>query len=409
VLSILDTAPSGDIYDSNILLSASTNELSDCRFSAFDQAFDFMGSVLASVDGLHHTAKILLTHGGDYSYYVQCRARTGNVDPASAKIMFGYIVRGSAQSAAGGFADNDPPIILNPAPFGNVTVAAVALSCATNEKATCNFDTVDAGYDSMRGAMDDSNGGIDHSKVVSLSKPGAYTYYIRCKDAFGNVNLNSAEIDFKFTPRMVAGPAISNVSPSGTVYQKIVSLIVSASAPSECRYSATDKDFDFMKDNFITSDGLQQQAIVTLNGFGQYSYFVRCKGKNDNKDMVSKVISFEYQNPEKKDVANTVPAFVCSVYQMGGGNGACNDAQDCVCDPDCPAAPDPGADPDCLKIALPAQTTDKKWLSVVMISLLVAAVFGVILKNRMNGKGADEDKDDGDNDRPEKFKSPWEI
>jgi hypothetical protein len=413
-LLILETAPSGEIYDSNVVLSVLTNELSDCRFSGFDQVFDVMASAFVSSDGLHHTAKLLLMHGGDYSYYIQCRGRTGNVDPVSAKIIFSYISRGSAQSPAAssagdGVADNEPPIILNPAPSGNLPVAAAALSCTTNEKATCRYDTADAGYDSMHGVMDDSNGGIDHNKIVSLPNPGAYTYYIRCKDASGNVDINSAKIYFNFTPRMVAGPVISNVSPSGTVYQKIVSLIVSASVPSECRYSTTDKDFDLMKDDFITKDGLQQQAVVTLNGFGQYSYFVRCEGKNDNKDMVSKVISFEYQNPEKKDVANVVPAFVCSVYQMGGRNGACNNAQDCVCDPDCSAVPDPGADPDCSKVTETSQTTDKKWLSFAAVSLLAAVVVVVILKNRMNGKGVDEDGENGDNNRPEKFRSPWEI
>jgi len=415
-LFILDAAPSGDIHDSNVVLSVSTNEFSDCRFAAFDQAFDVMDSAFVSADGLHHTAKLSLMHGGNYSYYVRCRARAGNVDPVSAKITFNYLAAGSAQSPAVGssgavFADTDPPVIMNTAPSGNLTVAAASLSCATNEKATCRYDTADTGYDSMQGAMNDSNGGIDHNKILSLPKPGIYTYYIRCKDAAGNADLNSAEISFKFTPLMVAGPVISNVSPSGTVYQNIVSLIISVNVPSECRYSADDKDFDLMKDDFITSDGLQQQAIVSLNGFGQYSYFVRCKGKSDNKDTVSKVISFEYQNPEKKE-AVTGPLVVCAGYQMGGNNGVCNNAQDCVCDPDCPAAPDPAADPDCLKITRPSQTTDENWLRsapVLSLTAVVAAIVVVMLISRMKGKEADGEEENKNNDRQENFKSPWEI
>lgn len=415
-LFILDTAPSGSIRDSNVVLSVTTNEFSDCRFAAFDQAFDVMDSAFVSTDGLHHTAKLSLMHGGDYSYYVQCRARAGNVDPVSAKITFNYLAAASAQPPATGssgavFADTNPPVIMSPAPSGNLTVAAASLSCATNEKATCKYDTADTGYDSMQGAMNDSNGGIDHSKIVSLAKPGVYTYYVRCKDAAGNADLNSAEISFKFTPLMVAGPVISNVSPSGTVYQDIVSLIISVNVPSECRYSADDKDFDLMKDDFITSDGLQQQAIVSLNGFGQYSYFVRCKGKSDNKDTISKVISFEYQNPEKKE-AVTGPLVVCAGYQMGGNNGACDNAQDCVCDPDCPNSPDPAADPDCLKITRPPQTADVNWLKSAPV-LSLAAVFAVIvvamLINGARNKDEDEWEEGKDNGRPENFKSPWEI
>jgi len=404
-------APTGTSYDSSAILTVITNEPADCRYGSSDKSFGLMTLNFNSTDNLYHYASASQSKYGVYTYYARCRDISGNVDAASAKITFRYASQApvATNSSSSVVADRTPPVISAMAPSGRINSARVTVSCVTDEKATCKYDTVDADYASLANTMDSANGGTSQSKAITLPGPGDYTYYVRCKDVFGNKNGKSAKIDFTFARIQAGGPAISSLLPTGSVYQKTLALMVYSDEISDCRWATTDESYDAMTGNFSTQDGHNQQGAVALGDYGQYNYYVRCKDEDGNVDAASSVINFEYKNPDPGSEtpvsdsgsrSSTVPnQSNCGKPTLGNSDGTCNNATDCVCDPDCPAAPDSGADPDCVS-AGPGSGTKTNGMGLIIMAFLgllfVVAIIaiGTIIKKR---SGADE-MQDGESD-----------
>ena len=386
--------PSGTLYSAaGVTLSVVTDVAAVCRYSWSDKDFDSMTLPMASSDGLNHSAAAVLSKYGYYTYYVRCRDGSGNVNQVAGKIIFHYATTYVAPPPTP--ADTTPPTISNLAPSGDINTATVTISCSTNEVSICKYGTTDGDYDSLTDTMDTA-GGLNHSKDITLTDAGQYTYYVRCKDAKGNKDTTSNQIGFNYVAPVKDGPVISDLQPTGAIYQKNVALIVTTDKPADCRYATTDVDFDAMQDVFSTSDGLLQQATVSLNDYGPYAYYVRCRDKDGNKDTSSQVINFEYKNPAADQINNpaaapttTSPAAVaCTKIEVGKKDGVCDNTQDCLCDPDCPVAPDTNADPDCANVV--ATGSNNSWVAVVVIGLLlliVAVVVIVIIRKR----GGDEE------------------
>ena len=271
-----------------------------------------------------------------------------------------------------------------------MSAAAVTLAVATDERANCKYDIADTDYDSLENKMDRSANAKSHYKKITLDSPGAYTYYVRCQDGSCNQDAQSTQISFTYAPPQVLGPAISGMSPSGTVYQSAVALTLTTDKPSVCRYAATDQDYDSMDGQFATSDGQQQQATVNLKDFGTYTYYVRCADSSGNKDSASQAIGFEYKdpNPQPQETAPAAPAAAqtCAEYKYGEKDGACDNAADCVCDPDCPASPDPGADPDCVQAVPPARKTNLVIFVAIAGVLLAGVIVALAVMARRRGE-----------------------
>jgi hypothetical protein len=284
-----------------------------------------------------------------------------------------------------------------------------------------------------------SSNKLYHSASIALSNLGNYVYYVRCRDIAGNANPAAVKISFRYASANVVtapaaqetaknnqppvisetplsekagtstvaitavqapGPVISNPSPSGVIYQKTVSLGIITDKPAECRYAADDRDFDSMDGQFFVADG-QQQATVNLNEYGSYNYYVRCKDVSGNKDIVSQVISFEYQNLDPPPGENVTPppaaALDCAKYTTAAADSVCDKFVDCVCDPDCPVAPDPGADPDCAKAAAGSQGkvgTSFPVFAVVSFILIAVAivVVSIIIRKRKGDDGEEAEE-----------------
>ena len=257
--------PVGVTYDSYVILSVTTNPAADCRYSWYDKAYDSMTLVFGSTDRLYHTATAVLSSTGYYTYYVRCRDDNGGVNATAGKISFR---RGSLYVAPPPPSDTTPPSISSLAPSGDIETSTTTISCSTDEAATCKYGTTDADYDSLAGPLTADSGKTSHSAEVSFDAAGAHNYYVRCKDKVGNKNTVSSIINFNYVIPVKEGPAISDLQPTGAIYQQNVALIVQTDKEADCRYSTDDTDFDSMSDSFSTNDGLLQQATVTLADFG---------------------------------------------------------------------------------------------------------------------------------------------
>jgi hypothetical protein len=348
--------PSGTVYSKYVVLAATTDKAASCRYSWLDKEYDAMTLSFSSSNKLYHTASATLAGGGNYVCYVRCKDEAGNVNSSAGRIQFYYYVAPTTYVApittttttTTKPADTSAPVISALLPAGQVAAKnkKTEISCATDEPAHCRFGTVDADYDSLTDKFDVPGSivsldpsGTSHTKTVDLGEPGNYTYYVRCEDDKGNKNTVSSKIEFEYI--LPEGPKISDLQPNGVIYESDVALFVSTDKTATCRFSEEDIDYDDMGDSFDTNDGSLHQATVNLDDYGSYVYYVRCADNDGNKNDKSETISFDYENPN--------PPAECENTVSGEKDDSCDNANDCICDPDCPTEGDK-VDADCANL-----------------------------------------------------------
>ncbi len=416
--TISSPMPLGTLYDSYVTLSVATSEPATCRYSWYDKTYDTMTLTFETANRYYHTSPQTLSQYGYYTYYVRCQDDNGNVNAAAGKISFRYAsktpVTTTTTTSPVVVKDTAAPVISSLSPSGDVKEATTSISCITDEKATCKYDVKDTDYDSMANTFDADGTGKKFSKSVTLDKAGSYTYYVRCKDQIGNKSGASSQIGFAYVIPVVEGPKISNLQPSGgTIYQKNVALILQTDKAADCRYSTEDVDYDDMEEKFSTNDGLLQQATMTLEEYGKYTFYVRCADKQGNKDDLSEIASFAYKSSQdtgdEEDITlkcevdddckdgkicqdgeckmkEKTSEMACAEITSSKKDGACDKIADCICDPDCPASGD-DVDADCANVK-PA--SDNSWIVLLLIGIVLVAVIVIIIAI-IKKRGSDEE------------------
>lgn len=357
-------SPSGAVQNEKISLSVSTNRTANCRYDIVEQDFDLMRGQFKTLNYFSHIEPITLQRSGQFVFYVKCRDKDGNI--ASGNISFEYSLRQNPVNSNEEISDNKPqiidlapsektpPAILEPKPLGKIENGEVEISVATDKAAQCNYDVFDTDYDSMENSMIADATGKIHYHKITLSLPGKYVYYVRCRDNDGNKNPTSAKINFEFEDAQNAFSengarllALENLSPRGAIYQNEAVLILSTGEDSECRYSLEDAEFEKMSELFNTQDGQLHEVQIFLENYGNYHYFARCRSRNDAEREAFALIDFEYRNPESS--LTSAPANSCQQYSLDQGDDNCDNGENCVCDPDCAQIYE--YDPDCDHIA----------------------------------------------------------
>jgi hypothetical protein len=87
-------------------------------------------------------------------------------------------------------ADTTPPTVTITAPSGQLAegTTQTTLSVTTNENATCAWATT-AGQAFASMTTFNTTGGTSHSTTLTgLTDGSSYTFYVRCKDTFGNIS-----------------------------------------------------------------------------------------------------------------------------------------------------------------------------------------------------------------------------
>jgi hypothetical protein len=175
-------------------LSLATDENATCRhattagtpYAAMPNAFTTTGTTT------HATTVGGLSEGTAYAFHVRCQDAAGNANTTDFTIGFSV-------------PDITPPGRTSGQPTGVLPAGTTetTLSLATDENATCRYDTT-AGtpYAAMPGTFS-TTGTTTHSTTVSIVSDGVdYTVLVRCQDAAGNANTSDFAIDFS-----VAQPA----------------------------------------------------------------------------------------------------------------------------------------------------------------------------------------------------------
>ena len=383
-------SPTGTVYNKYATLSVSTDKAATCRYSWYDKEYDSMTLAFTSNNKLYHVASATLAYGGNYNYYVRCKDESGNINSPAGKILFYYYVAPATPVVKTPVvttpADTAPPSISGLSPSGTVDAKEITLALSTDETASCRYGKSDLDYDLLADSFVSS--GTDHSAQVTLGAPGEYAYYVRCEDAKGNQNTVSGQIEFTYAAP--EGVKISDLQPSGVIYQNTLALIATTDKAASCRFSENNVDYDQMGDFFDTNDGFLHQATVDLPDYGFYSYYVRCTGKDGVPSDKYETINFEYQNPNPEEVVpdETSAPLACEQIQIGAKDGVCDNTQDCICDPDCPASGE-DADLDCANVVQPSG--GGSWVALLFIGLILLIIVVIVIIIIKRRGGEDED------------------
>ncbi len=403
-LIVSQLSPLGAIYAASTNLTAHTNKFAYCRYDYSDKSFDSMIFAFSTGDYVNHSAAVKLPAPGAYVYYVRCRDNSGKVNSTVGIISFSYVSyeQNSApdlvkpnqlSSTEDKKADSNvilpltdlmPPVISRLLPSGEINQKEITISCATDEPALCKYDAADTDYDSMKNLMEGEK--TSHSKKITLYNFGGYNYYVRCRDQLENKNLKSSKIAFEYmVPQFENTPEIFDLLPSGVIYQEEILLTLKTGRGADCRYDLSNIEFAEMDDGFESADGIVHQAAVSLNRFGNYIYYVRCKDKNGEPGDTLALLSFEYADPELKiafggEAKNNNGSIRCVEYIMDESDGSCVIAQDCLCDPDC-GQEEAAKDSDCANLAL--QESERKfsinWKGVIVVFCVSLAIISLIV------------------------------
>jgi len=224
-------------------------------------------------------------------------------------------------------------------PFSPVT-----LGIATNEPSICKFalnSSVD--FNAMPHDFGDSLYLYNHSIIFSLpselaeeqalklTNGGNYQLFVRCQDANGNANDKDYYIRFGIKPGPDLTPPkieITSIANNGFVpfNSSSTSLIAYTNEPSECRWDATDTDFENMQNNFVCSTkGFNTKSIyyglydcsTILEGIKDNqvnNYYFRCKDQPNEKDNSKRNINTESY---KYTLIGTLPLVITNIGPVG--------------------------------------------------------------------------------------------
>jgi chitodextrinase/PKD repeat protein len=95
--------------------------------------------------------------------------------------------------------DVTPPVISSGAPTGTLAAGTTqaTMSVASNESATCKWDTSAAtSYAAMPNTFTTTGGTFHSTQLTPLSNGQTYTSYVRCQDGAGNANTSSYTVSF---------------------------------------------------------------------------------------------------------------------------------------------------------------------------------------------------------------------
>lgn len=234
-----------------------------------------------------------------------------------------------------------PDNAIRPPNRGVKIVSSVANGCirpytplkfgiVTDEPAQCKIDTErpnsTAAFDSMEFYFGNNNYyRYNHTQEMRLPSPqaveaeaeglelennGLYNYYVRCRDANGNENVDDFLISFcvdpspDTTPPIIESTSIISGSPVSFGVSN-VSLTVNVNEPAECRWSIQDKSYEDMENSMSCSTRVYQQNAqqlypcnTVLTGIRDREnnlFYFRCKDKPQSPEGERNVNSESYK------------------------------------------------------------------------------------------------------------------
>ncbi|MCI5141774.1 MAG: hypothetical protein D3909_08610, partial [Candidatus Electrothrix sp. ATG1] len=268
-----------------IVLSFSTDEDATCRFNkGFDEDYEEMVGTLSDSFGTGHHVILGMLAEDEYTFYVRCKDREGNLSTSGTEVAF--TVSGGGDDLEDddepSVRSNLPPGRSNLLPEGTVSKTSITLKLNTDVAATCKYTDSGAGmdYSNMKKFFDTTDG-ISHEEPVSdLDAGETYTYYVRCKNiSTGVANTTDAEIIFTVdttvtlpTTSLPSDFYIRDRVRSGvsTTLQTVSNMFVSTAIAQDDTDTTDDTTTDTTDADTEDSDFLEEGHVDKGSGTGAF-------------------------------------------------------------------------------------------------------------------------------------------
>lgn len=248
-------------------LSIFVNEPSTCRYSTIDQDYSKMeneftcaqsGFSASSINqGLYECdATLTDMEVGENEFYFRCKDQSNNINQESYKFTL---------------TGTNALVITSVGPEGtfyinNITLTATTAEGAEDGKATCAYETYETDFDNMVEFI--NTGTQRHSQLLTLEN-GRYTFYIKCKDAGGNIESNSTSVYITadtFAPKLV------------NVYKDSSLIQFTLDEEAVCEYSIKEQ-FTFGNGSPTVQEGNNHKLSIDEN---TDRYYIKCEDEFDN-------------------------------------------------------------------------------------------------------------------------------
>ncbi|MFA4941285.1 MAG: choice-of-anchor Q domain-containing protein [Patescibacteria group bacterium] len=295
-------------------LSLTTNENATCRWSTtVGTSYASMTNTFSTTGSTAHSTSVTgLVDGTTYHYYVRCSDAVGNANITDFDISFSVS------------ADITPPTRSAGSPSDTLSVgtASTTLSLITNENATCRWSTAaNTSYLNMANTFSTTGTTAHSTSATGLINGTTYYYYVRCRDAAGNMNQTDFQINFSVGSDTTA-PARSNGQPSNTLPagRTSTTLSLTTSENAICRYGTTaNTEYINLPLSFTSTNSTSHTTSVSgLSNGTSYSYYIRCIDRSGNMNTNDYAIQFSVATP----VVVSTPVVFSPVGGGGGGGSA---------------------------------------------------------------------------------------
>ena len=230
------------------------------------------GSLLGSTTGA--AASITgLTASTSYSYYVKAKDAAGNVSGASNTV--------NVTTATG--ADTQAPTAPASLSSSNVTETTLDLSwnAASDNVAVTGYDIY------QNGSLLGSSTGTS-AAITGLTAATSYSYYVKAKDAAGNVSSASNTVNVTTaTPADTQAPSTPSSLVASAITETSLSLSWTASSDN---IGVT--GYDVYKDGaYFSTVGSASTSITGLTASTSYSFYVKAKDAAGNISAASNTVN----------------------------------------------------------------------------------------------------------------------
>ncbi len=264
-------ASGSTISSSSQIVTFTTDENADCRWSLADQAYGDMTGDCSGDGTTSISCEITGLADGARTVYLSCRDAALNADTVVTNSELSYTV------------DTTPPAQSSWAPTIGPTTSA-SITFTTNENADCKWSLSDQAYAGMAGDCT-GDGTTSQSCSVSGLVGGTNTVYFACRDLLGNADTASSNTPLVYTvdtnPPTQSGHNPANGS---TFKQTSKTVNFATNKAADCKWSFSDQAYADMAGD-CTGDGTTSQSC-SVSGLvgGTNTVYFACADTEGNAD-----------------------------------------------------------------------------------------------------------------------------
>ncbi len=176
-----------------VTMSLATDVNANCKYDSTDTTYALMANTFTTGQGTTSHSQVItgLTDGSSYTRYARCDVAAGGYPDTSSLTLSWNISTPPI-----------PPVLSNSQPANGTILPLdtpqIAFGVITDKSATCKYGTSDVVYASLPNTFTtDSTPQTAHSSTLTgLTNSTSYTYYVRCNDGAGGINLTGYPITF---------------------------------------------------------------------------------------------------------------------------------------------------------------------------------------------------------------------